>query len=55
MSRFAVLGDQIAASLDVDDAILDGEVIAPDDTGGCTEVARLQSLEGGGGGQHSDQ
>jgi len=33
MSRFASLGDQIAASLDVGDAILDGEVIAADETG----------------------
>ena len=33
MSRFADLGDQIAASLDVSDAILDGEVIAADETG----------------------
>jgi bifunctional non-homologous end joining protein LigD len=33
MSRFASLGDQIAASLDVGDAILDGEVIATDETG----------------------
>ena len=33
MSRFAGLGDQIAASLDVGDAILDGEIIAADETG----------------------
>ena len=33
MSRFAGLGDQIAASLDVGDAIIDGEVFAPDETG----------------------
>jgi bifunctional non-homologous end joining protein LigD len=33
MSRFARLGDRIAASLDVGDAILDGEVIAADETG----------------------
>ena len=33
MSRFAGLGDQIAGSLDVGDAILDGEVIAADETG----------------------
>ena len=33
MSRFAGLGEQIAASLDVGDAILDGEVIAADGTG----------------------
>jgi bifunctional non-homologous end joining protein LigD len=33
MHRFAALGDQIAAALDVDDAILDGEVIAADETG----------------------
>ena len=31
MSRFASLGDKIAASLDVGDAILDGEVIAADE------------------------
>jgi ATP-dependent DNA ligase len=33
MHRFDCLGDQIAASLDVSDAILDGEVIAADETG----------------------
>jgi len=33
MHRFATLSDQIAASLDVSDAILDGEVIAADETG----------------------
>jgi ATP-dependent DNA ligase len=33
MSRFAGLGDQIAASLDVGDVILDGEIIAADETG----------------------
>src|SRR5215831_19484607 len=33
MSRFAGLGDQIAASLAVHDAILDDEVIAADETG----------------------
>lgn len=33
MSRFAALREQVAASLDVGDAVLDGEVIAPDETG----------------------
>ena len=33
LSRFEVLGDQVAAVLDVDDAIIDGEVIAADETG----------------------
>src|SRR5262245_58662471 len=33
MSRFDGLSDRIAASLDVGDAILDGEVIAADETG----------------------
>ena len=33
LSRFEVLGDQVAAVLDVDDAIIDGEVIAADGTG----------------------
>ena len=33
MHRFAGLCDKIAAALDVDDAILDGEVIAADETG----------------------
>jgi bifunctional non-homologous end joining protein LigD len=33
MHRFAGLADQIAASLDVDDAILDGEIISADETG----------------------
>jgi bifunctional non-homologous end joining protein LigD len=32
MSRFDALGDQMAAVLDVDDAIIDGEVIAVDET-----------------------
>jgi len=31
--RFAGLGEKIAASLDVDDAILDGEIVAADETG----------------------
>jgi bifunctional non-homologous end joining protein LigD len=33
MSRFARLGDKIAAALDVGDVILDGEIIATDETG----------------------
>jgi bifunctional non-homologous end joining protein LigD len=33
MHRFTGLADQIAASLDVDDAILDGEIISADETG----------------------
>jgi bifunctional non-homologous end joining protein LigD len=33
MNHFAGLSDQIAASLDVHDAILDGEIIAADETG----------------------
>ena len=33
MSRFEVLADQVAAVLDVDEAIIDGEVIAVDETG----------------------
>jgi hypothetical protein len=33
MTRFARLSDRIAASLDVGDAILDGEIIAADETG----------------------
>jgi len=33
MSRFARLAEKIAASLDADDAILDGEVVAVDETG----------------------
>jgi bifunctional non-homologous end joining protein LigD len=33
MSRLEHLSDQIAAALDVDDAILDGEIIAADETG----------------------
>jgi hypothetical protein len=33
MSRFARLSQQIAAALDVDDAVLDGEIIAVDETG----------------------
>ena len=33
LSRFEVLGDQLTAMLDVDEAIIDGEVIAVDETG----------------------
>jgi ATP-dependent DNA ligase len=33
MARFNALGDQVAAELELDDAILDGEVIAADETG----------------------
>jgi hypothetical protein len=33
MARFDALGHQVAAELELDDAILDGEVIAPDSTG----------------------
>ena len=33
MSRFEVLADQVAAVLDVDEAIIDGEVIVADETG----------------------
>ena len=33
MSRFEVLADQVAAVLDVDEAIIDGEVIVVDETG----------------------
>ena len=33
LSRFEALGEQMAAVLDVDDAIIDGEVIAVDESG----------------------
>jgi len=33
LSRFEALGEQVAAVLDVDEAIIDGEVIAVDETG----------------------
>ena len=33
MTRFDPLADQVAAALEVDDAILDGEIIASDETG----------------------
>ena len=33
MSRFEALGDQVAAVLDVDDAIIDGEVVVVDESG----------------------
>jgi bifunctional non-homologous end joining protein LigD len=33
LSRFEALGDQVAAALDVDEAVIDGEVIAADETG----------------------
>jgi len=32
MEGFATLGERVAAALDVNDAILDGEVIAADET-----------------------
>jgi ATP-dependent DNA ligase len=33
LSRFKALGDQVAAALDFDEAVIDGEVIAADETG----------------------
>ncbi len=33
MTRFDALSEQVAATLDVDDVIMDGEVIAADETG----------------------
>ena len=33
LSRFKALGDQVAAALDIDEAVIDGEVIAADETG----------------------
>ena len=33
LSRFAALGDQVGRLLDVDEAVIDGEVIAADETG----------------------
>ena len=33
LSRCDALGDQVAAALDVDEAVIDGEVIAADETG----------------------
>ena len=33
LSRFEALGDQLAALLQIDEAIIDGEVIAVDETG----------------------
>ena len=33
MSRFEALGDQVGRLLDVDEAVIDGEVIAADETG----------------------
>jgi ATP-dependent DNA ligase len=33
LSRFEALGDQVAAALDVDEAVIDGEVIEADETG----------------------
>src|SRR6516225_12141834 len=33
LSRFEALGDQVAAALDFDEAVIDGEVIAADETG----------------------
>jgi bifunctional non-homologous end joining protein LigD len=33
MTRFDALADQVAAALNIDDAILDGEIIAADETG----------------------
>jgi bifunctional non-homologous end joining protein LigD len=33
LSRFEALGDQVSAALDVDEAVIDGEVIVADGTG----------------------
>jgi ATP-dependent DNA ligase len=33
MTRFNVLAEQVAATLDVDDAVLDGEIICSDGSG----------------------
>jgi hypothetical protein len=33
LNRFNALGDQVALALEVDDAVIDGEVIAADETG----------------------
>jgi ATP-dependent DNA ligase len=33
LSRFEALGEQVAAVLDISEAIIDGEVIAVDETG----------------------
>jgi hypothetical protein len=33
MNRFDALADQVAAELDIDDAILDGEMVAANETG----------------------
>jgi ATP-dependent DNA ligase len=33
LSRFEALGDQMAAILQIDEAIIDGELIAVDETG----------------------
>ena len=44
MTRFAGLGNRIAASLDVGDAILDGEIIAADDTGRPQFYDLLQNM-----------
>ena len=33
LSRFEALGDQVAAVIDIDEAVIDGEVIAADETG----------------------
>jgi bifunctional non-homologous end joining protein LigD len=33
LSRFEALGDQVAAALDIDEAVIDGEAIAADESG----------------------
>jgi bifunctional non-homologous end joining protein LigD len=38
LSRCDTLGDQVAAALDVDEALIDGEVIAADETGRQREM-----------------
>ena len=46
LSRFDVLCDQVARELDVDDAILDGEVIAADETGAPSSTTSYEARGG---------
>jgi bifunctional non-homologous end joining protein LigD len=45
LDRFAALGEQMAAKLAVDEAILDGEVVAADETGAPAVLRASTALQ----------